>query len=113
MEESARIFALIRRDIDAALGITLPGGLTVESETTAFSASTDYNNVLRYRGAAVMEMLDEAMDGDFMDALTAYVRASAFEIANRSDFINALNSTDGSDWSAWLSETLQGIGKLG
>ena len=60
-----------------------------------------------------MEMLDEAMDGDFMDALTAYVRASAFEIANRSDFIDALNSTDGSDWSAWLSETLQGIGKLG
>lgn len=103
----------IRRDIDAALGITLPGGLTVESETTAFSASTDYNNVLRYRGAAVMEMLDEAMDGDFMDALTTYVRASAFEIANRSDFIDALNSTDGSDWSAWLSETLQGIGKLG
>lgn len=103
----------IRRDIEAALDITLPGGLTVESEASAFSANTDYNNVLRFRGAAVIEMLDEAMNGAFDAALKEYVAANTFSIASRDDFVSALNESDGSDWSAWLAETLQGIGKLG
>ncbi len=110
---SLKCQSAIERDIDASLGITLPGGMTVESDASVFTSNTDYVNVLRYRGAAVLQMLDEVMDDAFAQALEIYVTDNAYEITNRSDFVAALNASDGTDWSAWLSETLQGIGKLG
>ncbi len=106
-------YAPLREAIDAAVDMTLPGGLTVESDASAFSSWQDYINVLRYRGAAVMEILDMAMDGGLKAALGEYARANAFEFARRDDFIAALEAATGEDWSAWLGETLQGIGQAG
>lgn len=110
---SLKCQSAIERDIDASLRITLPGGMTVESDASVFLSNTDYVNVLRYRGAAVLRMLDEVMGDAFTQALKIYITDNAYGITDRSEFVTALNSADGSDWSAWLSETLQGIGKLG
>lgn len=106
-------YSALRSAVDSAVGITLPGGLTVESEGSAFSSWQDYINVLRYRGAAVLELMDMAMDGQLTAALSEYARANAYGFAQRADFVAALNAVSGEDWSAWLNETLQGIGQAG
>lgn len=103
----------MRASIDASLDMTLPGGLTVESEGSAFSSWQDYINVLRFRGAAVMELMDMAMDGGLNAALGEYARANAYGFARRDDFTAALYASSGQDWSAWLGETLQGMGRAG
>lgn len=103
----------MRSGVDAALGITLPGGLTVDSCADAFSAQTDYDNVLRHRGAAVLELLDEVSGGGMAQALMAYAQAHAYGYGDKAGFAAALSSIDGGDWSAWLDETLQGMGKRG
>ena len=69
--------------------------------------------MLRYRGAAVLELMDMAMDGQLTAALSEYARANAYGFAQRADFVAALNAVSGEDWSAWLNETLQGIGQAG
>lgn len=108
-----RCFGKMRAEIDASYAITLPDGLTVDSESGAFNAYTDYDNVLRFRGTGVLELLDMAMEGRLETALSEFASAHAFGFADRADFVAALNAATGSEWGPWLDETLQGIGKAG
>ena len=105
--------AAMRRDIDASLSITMPGGLNVESQASAFTSQNDYDNVLRYRGAAVLELLSEASEGALDEALPILAQEHAYDFITREELLNALSQVDGGDWSAWLAETLQGIGRAG
>ena len=110
---SPRSYAALREVIDSAVSMTLPGGLNVETGSAAFTAQSDYDNVLRYRGAAVLELLSEALDGRLPDVLSDYARACAYGMSTRDDLLAALSRDGSGDWSAWLSETLQGIGRAG
>ena len=37
----------------------------------------------------------------------------AYDFITREELLDALSQVDGGDWSTWLAETLQGIGRAG
>ena len=95
-----------------ALQITLPGGLTVDSAASRFTAFGEYELVVIDRGAAVMHETRALMGREaFMDALALYVTRNGGKIASIGDFVAALNEATGSRWDEYVVGQMQGIGE--
>ena len=93
-----------------SLRLTIPGGVTVDSEALAFGTVADYQAVTRGRGAAVMHELRTVLGEDvLLEALKRYVSENAGRIATGRDFLSSLNGAAGRDTEALLAALLTGI----
>lgn len=101
---------LLNQRILPALQLTIPGGLSVDSYATRFTSLTEYETVVRDRGAAVLNELRVAMGREtFLRALSLYYRDNAHKIASIGDFAGALNRASGGAWDEALLHWLYTI----
>jgi hypothetical protein len=96
--------------VTPSLRLTIPGGVTVDSEALAFGTVSDFEAVERGRGAAVMHELRTVLGDDaLLGAMKLYASQNAGEIATGADFLKALNQASGRDAEGLLAELMQGI----
>lgn len=94
-----------------SLKITLPGYVYVDSTTSYFESKSEYELVIKARGAAVMHELRGALDDDiFFDALRLYVQNTCGGGASIGDMFTALEEAGGRDMRYFLMEMLRTIG---
>lgn len=93
-----------------ALRLTIPGGVTVDSEALGFGTVADYEAVTRGRGAAVLHEIRQVLGEEALfGALKLYAMENAGNIATRADFSDALSRAAGRDVDGFLNELLAGI----
>lgn len=96
--------------VTPSLRVTIPGGVTVDSEALAFGTVSDFLAVTRGRGAAVLHELRMSLGEDVLqDAMKRYVSENAGRIATGRDFLVSLNEAAGRDTEGLLVELLKGI----
>jgi hypothetical protein len=96
--------------VTLSLRLTIPGGVTVDSEALAFGTVADYQAVTRGRGAAVLHELRMALGEDVLEGtLKRYVSKNTGKIATGSDFLSALSEAAGRDTQGLLSELLSSV----
>jgi aminopeptidase N len=96
--------------VTPSLRLTIPGGVTVDSEALGFGTVADYDAVTRGRGAAVLHELRQVLGEEaFFGALKLYASENAGKIATRADFASALSRAAGRDADGLLTELLTGI----
>lgn len=96
--------------VTPSLRVTIPGGVTVDSEALGFGTVADYGAVTRGRGAAVLHELRQVLGEDvLLSALKKYASENAGKMATRADFVSALNRAAGRDMDGLLTELLTGI----
>ncbi len=96
--------------VTPSLRLTIPGGVTVDSEALAFGTVSDFLAVERGRGAAVLHELRMVLgDEALLGAIKGYIAENAGKMATRSDFSKALNEAAGRDVDGLLTELLTGI----
>lgn len=90
-----------------SLQLTIPGGLTVTSEATLFSAD-EYDIVVRDRGAAVLHELATAMGRDDLirGLRIFYQKGLAAHRLTEIDLTDALKEASGKSWEAFLTDWL-------
>lgn len=94
-----------------ALQLTLPGGVRVDSEAGFFNSASEYDTVLRGRGAAVLHELRAALGRDvLLSGWSEYLRQNAGCVANSAAFADALSTAAGRDISEFLLDLLANIG---
>ena len=96
--------------VTPSLKVTIPGGVTVDSQALAFGTLADFKAVTRDRGAAVLHELRQVLgDEALMGALKLYVSRETGKMAARVDFSSALSEAAGRDSDGLLTELLTGI----
>lgn len=86
-----------------ALSVTIPGGLTVDSESDRFTSRMEYEVVVIDRGTAVLYLLRQAMGEEiFMQGLREYVSGAWLSRATATDFLAAMNEVSGRRWDEYL-----------
>ena len=96
--------------VTPSLKVTIPGGVTVDSEALGFGTVADYGAVTRGRGAAVLHELRQVLGEDvLLGALKLYASENAGKMATRTDFSGALSRAAGRDADGLLNELLTGI----
>lgn len=96
--------------VTPSLRLTIPGGVTVDSEALGFGTAADYAAVTRGRGAAVMHELRQVLGEEaLLGALRLYAAENAGKMATRADFSSALSRAAGRDADGLLTELLTGI----
>ncbi len=86
-----------------ALNITIPGGVTVDSEAGRFTSRMEFELAVVDRGVAVLYEMRQAMGEEiFLDGLRAYVEAGWLDNTTASDFLAAMNTVSGSRWDEYL-----------
>lgn len=86
-----------------ALSVTIPGGLTVDSESERFTSRMEYEVVVVDRGTAVLYLMRQAMGEElFMQGLREYVSGAWLGRATASDFLAAMNGISGRRWDEYL-----------
>ncbi len=91
---------------DAAMRVTVPGGLTPGCPVDYYGDWTDYRTVAFGRGTAALCALDLALEGGLDGFLARYAETFAFAQATRTDFETLLAAATGQDWSPLLSDYL-------
>lgn len=93
-----------------ALSVTIPGGLTVDSELSRFDSRMEYDVVVTCRGTAALYLMRKAMGADtFMQGLRGYVERTWLSRATAADFLAAMNEADGSRWDEYLYGQMHNI----
>lgn len=93
-----------------ALQVTVPGGLSVDSYASRFTAYDEYELVVIDRGMAVLhEMRTLTGREAFIDALARYIADNAGQIASIAQFVAAFNETTGSRWDEYLVAQMHDI----
>ena len=97
----------LNRDIVPSLQLTIPGGLTVTSEATLFTAD-EYDIVVRDRGAAVFHELATAMGRDqlIQGLRIFYQKGLSVHRLTEIDLADALEEASGKSWEAFLTDWL-------
>ncbi len=96
--------------VTPSLRLTIPGGVTVDSEALGFGTVADFKAVTRGRGAAVLHELRQVLGEDvLLGALKLYASENAGKMATREDFASALSRARGQDADGLLLELLTGI----
>lgn len=97
----------IQRDIETALRVTVPRGITPGSPIDYFSDLSEYTLVVYNRGAAMWVALERLMGKDTLDAaLRAYQEEYRFRRATRQQLTDILSRYAGMDVSALMSDYL-------
>lgn len=86
----------LRKTIEPALKITVPGSLTPDSYLSRFATVSDYDAVAAKRGAAVLHEIALTMGDDrFTEALKLYYERGAGRVNTIEDFVAALDEAAG------------------
>ena len=95
----------INRDWVSALQLTIPGGLTVTSDASLFTAQ-HYDIVILRRGAVVLHELRVAMGLDeLLAGLAGFVRmGESGATLTEMDFVHAMDAASGRSWEAFLTD---------
>lgn len=92
---------------ETALRITIPRGVTPGSPIDYFGDLTEYNQVVRQRGAAMWMALETHLGKDALDAmLRDYQAQYRFRIATREDLTEVINRHAGHDLSGLMLDYL-------
>lgn len=93
-----------------ALSVTIPGGLTVDSEAERFASRMEYDIVVTCRGTAVLYLMRQAMGEEtFLQGLAGYLSRTWLSRATAADFLAAMNEADGSRWDEYLYGQMHNI----
>ena len=97
----------LNQNIVPSLQLTIPGGLTVTSEATLFTAD-EYDIVVRDRGAAVFHELATAMGRDqLIQGLRIFYRKGlSVHRLTEIDLTDAFKEASGKSWEAFLTDWL-------
>ena len=100
----------LNQQVLAALQITIPGGVTVDSEAERFASRMGYDAVVIDRGTAVLHEMRSVMGADvFMDGLRKYVSDNYLSHATAAEFLAAMNAVSGSRWDEYLYGQMHNI----
>ena len=104
--EAAFLKALNGTVLDA-INQTIPGGLYITADARLFTAD-EYELITLDRGCVVMHELRLAMgDEAFWDGMRLFYEMGAEkDVLGEMDLVDALNSADGGDWEAFLTDWL-------
>lgn len=93
-----------------SLQVTIPGGLTVDSDASRFTSRAEYELVVVDRGCAVLhEMRDLMGREDFIAGLRQYVDDNRDRIASVEQFATAFNEAVGGRWDEYIVGQLHTI----
>ena len=95
-----------QRELESALRVTVPRGVTPGAPLDRFSSMSEYSLVVYDRGAAMLCALDRMLDGGLDVFLGAYYERYAFGRATREDFENLLAETTGEDLTPMIRDYL-------
>lgn len=95
-----------QRELESALRVTVPRGVTPGAPLDRFSSMSEYSLVVYDRGAAMLCALDRMLDGGLDAFLGAYYERYAFGRATREDFENLLAETTGEDLTPMIRDYL-------
>ena len=103
--------AALNKNLVPSLQLTIPGGLNVTSDASLFTAS-EYEIIVRNRGAAVFHELYTAMGRD--DLLAGlrlfYERGRTVDALTEMDLVDALDEASGRSWEAFLTDWVFNVG---
>ena len=95
--------AAFNRQILPSLQITIPGGVTVDSESSRFSSRMEYELTVIDRACVILHDMRQGMGHErFWDALRTYLRRTAMKHASASDFLSVMNEISGRRWDEYL-----------
>lgn len=101
-DDSAYLSAF-NRQILPSLQITIPGGVTVDSESARFSSRMEYELVAIDRACVILHDIRQGMGHErFLNALREYLRRTAMKNAAASDFLAVMNEVSGRRWDEYL-----------
>lgn len=93
-----------------SLQVTVPGGVTVDSEAGRFTSRMEYEIVVVDRGCVMLHEMRQAMGAEtFLAALQEYVRRNRLGNATAAEFIEAMNSVSGKRWNEYLYGQMHNI----
>ena len=95
-----------QREIESALRVTVPHGVTPGAPLERFSTMSEYSLVVYDRGAAMLCALDRMLGGELDAFLRAYYERFAFERATREDFEALLEQVTGEDLAPLIRDYL-------
>ncbi len=101
--DDSAYLAAFNRQILPSLQITIPGGVTVDSESERFSSRMEYELVAVDRACVILHDMRQGMGHKrFWDALREYLRRTAMKNASASDFLAVMNEVSGRRWDEYL-----------
>ncbi len=101
----------MREEIEPALRLTVPGGLTPDGYLSRFTTRSEYDIIVRKRGAAVLNELRDAMGREaFLTALRLYYENGRGKTVTIEAFVSALDSAAGKEMGPALINWLYTIG---
>lgn len=95
-----------QREIESALRVTVPHGVTPGAPLERFSTMSEYSLVVYDRGAAMLCALDRMLGGELDAFLRAYYVRFAFKRATREDFEALLEQVTGEDLAPLIRDYL-------
>lgn len=93
-----------------SLQVTIPGGMTVDSEAGRFNSRMEYEIVVIDRGCVVLHEMRQTMGEEvFLSALQEYVSRNWLKNATAAEFLEAMNEVSGKRWNEYLYGQMHNI----
>lgn len=93
-----------------SLQVTIPGGVTVDSEAGRFVSRMEYEIVVVDRGCAVLHEMRQTMGEEtFLRALQEYVTQNRLGNTTATEFLQAVNDVSGKRWNEYLYGQMHNI----
>jgi len=111
-EGEAAYLKALNQNIVPALQLTIPGGLNVVSDASLFETASEYDTVVRDRGAAVFHELRTAMGRENLISGLRLFYEDGLEkdVLSEMDLVHALDAASGGSWEAFLTDWVFNIG---
>lgn len=107
-----RFLQQMRERVQPTLTLTIPGGVAADSSAAYFNSRSEYEMMLRGRGAAALYELMLAMGEDeFLRALGLYYEQNVLGLGDIEKFVGACNAASGGEWGRFLTDMLATIGE--
>ena len=93
-----------------SLQVTIPGGMTVDSEAGRFVSRMEYEIVAVDRGCAMLHEMRQTMGEEtFLQALQEYVERNRLKNTTATEFLEAMNDISGKRWNEYLYGQMHNI----
>ncbi len=94
----------------AALNVTIPGGVSVESQSDRFTSRMEYEMVIIDRGVAVLHEMRRGLGNEaLMDGIALYVQDNWLDHAGFDEFAAALSAVSGRECADYLRTLMKDI----
>lgn len=100
----------LNEQVLSSLNVTVPGGVSVESEADRFTSRMEYEMVVIDRGMAVLHEVRRAMGREtLMEGLREYVSFGWMRTACFDDLADAFEKASGGEWREYLIRQMKDI----